>query len=384
MATVDDPTLLRTMFYLWERMKLVVEPTGALGAAAALEGTTPIRGLRVGVILSGGNVDLTPGRRMDPVQMRRSSFAVPRSVVRVIRRSWFVRSRLSSYASFIAPPAAQQEFAARAAAPVTFLQINDVYTTVPIDGLGGLARVATLKQNIAKAGRTPFLVLAGDFLSPSVASSVFKGEHMIAALNAAGLDLATLGNHEFDFGDDVLIQRMHEATFQWVVSNVVDTNTGQPIGGAAPYVVKTVRRAEGRLHRPVPEHAGDHRRQAETHARSRSADRRRPLPADAEAGRRQRHRRRHPPGLRRRPRAGRAVSRDRPGDRRPRALPDHRGRAPLAHQQGRLGRQVRRAHRRQSAASPARSSASTSCCRSPARLPTIRRPPPSSPRSNRG
>jgi threonine dehydratase len=47
------------MFYLWERLKLVVEPTGALGAAAALEGATPIRGLRVGVILSGGNVDLT-------------------------------------------------------------------------------------------------------------------------------------------------------------------------------------------------------------------------------------------------------------------------------------------------------------------------------------
>src|SRR5881397_544648 len=59
MATVDDPTLLRTMFYLWERLKLIVEPTGALGAAAALEGTMPIRGTRVGVILSGGNVDLT-------------------------------------------------------------------------------------------------------------------------------------------------------------------------------------------------------------------------------------------------------------------------------------------------------------------------------------
>ena len=59
MATVDDPTLLKTMFYLWERLKLVIEPTGALAAAAALEGTTPIRGLRVGVILSGGNVDLT-------------------------------------------------------------------------------------------------------------------------------------------------------------------------------------------------------------------------------------------------------------------------------------------------------------------------------------
>jgi len=59
MATVDDPTLLRTMFYLWERLKLVVEPTGALGAAAAIEGATSIRGARVGVVLSGGNVDLS-------------------------------------------------------------------------------------------------------------------------------------------------------------------------------------------------------------------------------------------------------------------------------------------------------------------------------------
>ncbi|PYR40013.1 MAG: bifunctional metallophosphatase/5'-nucleotidase, partial [Acidobacteria bacterium] len=127
----------------------------------------------------------------------------------------------------------------RARTPVTFLQINDVYATAPVEGAGGLARVAALKRQLADAGRTPFLVLAGDFLSPSVASSVFKGEQMIAALNAAGLDLATLGNHEFDFGDDALIARMHEAKWQWVVSNVVDTRTGQPIGDAAPYLVKS-------------------------------------------------------------------------------------------------------------------------------------------------
>jgi 2',3'-cyclic-nucleotide 2'-phosphodiesterase (5'-nucleotidase family) len=82
-------------------------------------------------------------------------------------------------------------------------------------------------------------MLAGDFLSSSVASTVFKGEQMIAALNAAGLDVATLGNHEFDFGTDLLIQRMHEAKWQWVVSNVIDTNTGKPIGGAAPYLIRT-------------------------------------------------------------------------------------------------------------------------------------------------
>ena len=153
----------------------------------------------------------------------------------LVRGSWFA---IAAFVVLAFVSATAQEFAARSAAPVTLLQINDVYTTVPVNGVGGLARVATLKKTLAAAGRTPFLVLAGDFLSPSVASSVFKGEHMIATLNAAGLDMATLGNHEFDFGDDELIKRMHEATFQWVVSNVVDTNSGQPIGGAAPYVVK--------------------------------------------------------------------------------------------------------------------------------------------------
>jgi threonine dehydratase len=58
MLTVDDAALLRSMFFLWERMKLVIEPTGALGACALLEKHFDAKGLRVGVVLSGGNVDL--------------------------------------------------------------------------------------------------------------------------------------------------------------------------------------------------------------------------------------------------------------------------------------------------------------------------------------
>jgi threonine dehydratase len=59
MTTVDDAALLEAMFYLWERLKLIVEPTGALGAGAAFDGKIPIAGRRVGVILTGGNVDLS-------------------------------------------------------------------------------------------------------------------------------------------------------------------------------------------------------------------------------------------------------------------------------------------------------------------------------------
>ncbi len=57
MMTVSDKELATTMFYLWERMKIVVEPTGALAAAAALSGRVDLRGKRVGVLISGGNVD---------------------------------------------------------------------------------------------------------------------------------------------------------------------------------------------------------------------------------------------------------------------------------------------------------------------------------------
>ena len=58
MLTVDDAELLRTMWYLWERLKVVVEPTGALGAAALLEGKLDARGKRVGIVISGGNADV--------------------------------------------------------------------------------------------------------------------------------------------------------------------------------------------------------------------------------------------------------------------------------------------------------------------------------------
>ena len=135
--------------------------------------------------------------------------------------------------------AEEQPSSPRLAAPVTILQINDVYSTVPVNGVGGLARVATLKKQLTQPGHTTLLMLAGDFLASSVASTVFKGEQMIEALNAAGLDIATLGNHEFDFGPELLITRMAQAKFQWVVSNVVDRQTGQPVGGAAPFIVRT-------------------------------------------------------------------------------------------------------------------------------------------------
>ncbi len=62
MVTVSEDAIREAMLFLWERMKLVVEPTGALAAAALLSGAVEVAGARVGVILSGGNVDVRSWR----------------------------------------------------------------------------------------------------------------------------------------------------------------------------------------------------------------------------------------------------------------------------------------------------------------------------------
>ena len=62
--TVSDPDLVAAMRFFAERMKMIVEPTGCLAAAAVLNGAFAARGKRVGVIISGGNVDLAVFSRL--------------------------------------------------------------------------------------------------------------------------------------------------------------------------------------------------------------------------------------------------------------------------------------------------------------------------------
>jgi 5'-nucleotidase len=123
---------------------------------------------------------------------------------------------------------------------VTLLQVNDVYQFAPVDGgtRGGIGRVATLrKQVVAESPNTLFL-LAGDTISPSIESNTYKGAQMIEAWNAAGLDYATFGNHEFDFGPDVLRQRVGESKFKWLAANVVDKTSGKLFADTAEFVVR--------------------------------------------------------------------------------------------------------------------------------------------------
>ena len=118
---------------------------------------------------------------------------------------------------------------------ITFLQINDVYEIAPLSGgrEGGVARVATLKKQFKQKNPNTFLVIAGDFLSPSVYNSLqqggkaIRGKQMVEALNAAGLDIAVFGNHEFDIRENELQERLNESAFNWISSNTFHkTGTG--------------------------------------------------------------------------------------------------------------------------------------------------------------
>jgi 2',3'-cyclic-nucleotide 2'-phosphodiesterase (5'-nucleotidase family) len=66
----------------------------------------------------------------------------------------------------------------------------------------------------------------------------YQGAQMIEAWNVAGLDYATFGNHEFDFGPGVLLDRIKESRFSWIAANVIDTKTGQPFGGVQPFLIR--------------------------------------------------------------------------------------------------------------------------------------------------
>lgn len=135
---------------------------------------------------------------------------------------------------------------------VTFLQINDVYEIAPLSGgkEGGIARVATLKARYKQQNPNTYLVIAGDFLSPSVYNSLqfsgkaIRGRQMVEALNTAGLDIAMFGNHEFDIREAELQDRINESNFQWISTNSFHkTKTGtEPFtkAGQAPFPATSV------------------------------------------------------------------------------------------------------------------------------------------------
>lgn len=111
---------------------------------------------------------------------------------------------------------------------IAIVQINDVYEIAGVNRgtQGNLARVSQYYKDISKTYPNSLLVIAGDFLNPSLISTMkhngerIRGKQMIETLNAMNLDLAAFGNHEFDLGMDVLQKRLNESNFNWIATNI--------------------------------------------------------------------------------------------------------------------------------------------------------------------
>lgn len=111
----------------------------------------------------------------------------------------------------------------------TILQLNDVYEIAPLEKgkVGGMARVATVRDQLLQENYNLMTVLAGDFVSPSLLGTMkldgksIKGKQMVEVMNAIGVGLVSFGNHEFDIKEAELQERINESYFEWLGTNVL-------------------------------------------------------------------------------------------------------------------------------------------------------------------
>lgn len=100
---------------------------------------------------------------------------------------------------------------------IVILYTNDAHTH--IDGPLSYDTIGALKKSLEKQYRYVLLVDAGDHLQGTAFGSMDKGASIVQLMNKAGYDLATPGNHEFDYGVDTFLQRAQEAAFPYISCN---------------------------------------------------------------------------------------------------------------------------------------------------------------------
>ena len=129
------------------------------------------------------------------------------------------------------PASADYDFAANAkivhsdyTGKTVILHTNDVH-----GALSGYAYAAALKTRFENAGAEVLLVDAGDFSQGTTYVSSFKGASAVTMMNAAGYDLVTLGNHEFDYGYAQLKENLKKAAFTVLCADVYLDETGETI-----------------------------------------------------------------------------------------------------------------------------------------------------------
>lgn len=127
-------------------------------------------------------------------------------------------------------------------AVLDILAYNDVYElqqdTVNGLGVGGPSRVVLIAKAMKQKNPNALVLFAGDTMSPSLWSLQYKGLQMVDAHNAIGVDFASLGNHEFDFGVDAFLAVSEKTKFPWLNANCFELATGNLLRGTRPNAIK--------------------------------------------------------------------------------------------------------------------------------------------------
>lgn len=125
--------------------------------------------------------------------------------------------------------------------PLTLLHTNDVHGRIYLPGQAqGLTKIATLVREARAAMPNVLLLDAGDIIHGTPEEKAFGGRSSLSAMNALGYDMATAGNHEFDFGQEVTREAIRFARFPLLSANVLDERTGAAWGGLRPYILRDV------------------------------------------------------------------------------------------------------------------------------------------------
>ena len=107
---------------------------------------------------------------------------------------------------------------------IVILYTNDTHAY--IDGPLSFDTIGALKKNLEKQYRYVLLVDAGDHLQGTAFGSMDQGASVLKLMNKAGYDLATPGNHEFDYGMDIFLERAREAEFPYLSCNLYHQEDG--------------------------------------------------------------------------------------------------------------------------------------------------------------
>lgn len=146
---------------------------------------------------------------------------------------------IAVFAAVLAAPLAGIAAASPSVIPIDILAVNDFHGALAAQDRnpGAAALAAYLEAQRAKNPAGTIILSAGDMFQGTPDSNLLYGKTVMEFMNTVGFDAMALGNHEFDWGVNVLQERIRQAAFPLLAANIVDKATGRPAEFVRPYVI---------------------------------------------------------------------------------------------------------------------------------------------------